>query len=144
MEGKKLWKRAANAIPGGNGLLSKRPDRYVPDFWPTYFSKAKGIKVWDMDGKEFIIPYGTCELDNDGCLSHINEKPQFDLLTNTGLYILNPNMLELLPKNKFYDLTHLIEDAKNQGKKVGVFPIGDDAWIDVGQWAEYKKAIDLS
>tara|TARA_B100001971_G_scaffold207856_1_gene228675 strand:- start:449 stop:565 length:117 start_codon:yes stop_codon:yes gene_type:complete len=35
----------------------------------------------------------------------------------------------------------LIEDAKNKGKKVGVFPIDDEAWIDVGQWAEYQKAV---
>ena len=52
--GKKLWEKALTIIPGGNGLLSKRPDRYVPDFWPIYFSNAKGIKVWDLDGKEFI------------------------------------------------------------------------------------------
>jgi len=50
--------------------------------------------------------------------------------------------LNLIPKNKFYHITRLIEDAKNQGKKIGVFPIDDDAWIDIGHWAEYKKAID--
>ena len=92
--------------------------------------------------KEYIIPYGTCELNGDGHLSHINEKPHYDFLINTGLYVLNPNMLKLIPENKFYHITHLIEDAKNQGKKVGVFPIDDDAWIDVGQWAEYKKAVE--
>ena len=45
-------------------------------------------------------------------------------------------------KNKFYHITHLIKDAKNQGKKVGVFPIDDEAWIDVGEWTEYEKAIE--
>ena len=93
--------------------------------------------------KEYIIPYGTCELNSAGHLSHINEKPKYDFLINTGLYVLNPNVLNLLPKDKFYHITHLIEDAKNQGKKVGVFPIDDDAWIDIGQWAEYKKAMKL-
>jgi len=92
--------------------------------------------------KEYIIPYGTCELNGEGQLSHINEKPKYDFLINTGLYVLSPDILELIPKNKFYHITHLIEDAKNQGKKVGVFPIDDAAWIDVGQWAEYKKALD--
>ena len=91
--------------------------------------------------KEYIIPYGTCELNGDGHLSHINEKPKFDFLINTGLYVLNPDILQLIPKNKFYHITHLIEDAKNQGKKVGVFPVDDDVWIDIGQWAEYKKAM---
>ena len=91
--------------------------------------------------KEYIIPYGTCELNGDGHLSHINEKPHYDFLINTGLYVLNPDMLKLIPENKFYHITHLIEDAKNKGKKVGVFPIDDEAWIDVGQWAEYQKAV---
>jgi dTDP-glucose pyrophosphorylase len=93
--------------------------------------------------KEFIIPYGTCKLNCDGHLAHINEKPKFDFLINTGLYILNPDILELIPENKFYHITHLIKDAKNQGKKVGVFPIDEDAWIDVGQWTEYKKAMEV-
>ena len=92
--------------------------------------------------KEYIIPYGTCELNDDGHLSHINEKPQYNFLINTGLYVLNPDVLNLVPKDKFYHITHLIEDAKNQGKKIGVFPVDEDDWIDIGQWAEYQKAID--
>jgi dTDP-glucose pyrophosphorylase len=92
--------------------------------------------------KEFIIPYGTCELNGEGHLSHINEKPKYDFLINTGLYVLNPDILNLIPVNKFYHITHLIEEAKKQGKKVGIFPIDDDDWIDIGQWAEYQKAID--
>ena len=93
--------------------------------------------------KEYVIPYGTCELDGAGHLSHINEKPRYEFLVNTGLYVLNPDVLELIPENQFYHITHLIEEAKNRGRKVGVFPIDDDAWIDVGQWTEYQKAVDL-
>ena len=52
--GNKLWRRAKNVIPGGNMLLSKRPEMFLPDKWPTYFSKAKGVKVWDLDGNEYI------------------------------------------------------------------------------------------
>ena len=92
--------------------------------------------------KEYIIPYGTCQLNKDGHLDHINEKPTYDFLINVGLYILNPDVLKLIPENKFYHITHLIEDAKNQGKKVGIFPIDDDAWVDVGEWTEYQKAVE--
>ena len=92
--------------------------------------------------KNYIIPYGTCELNSEGHLIQINEKPEFDFLVNTGLYVLNPDVLNLIPENKRYHLTHLIEDAKKNGKRVGVYPIDDDDWIDVGQWAEYKKAVD--
>ncbi len=52
--GQKLWKRAKQVIPGGNMLLSKRAEMFLPDQWPAYFSKAKGCKVWDLDGNEFI------------------------------------------------------------------------------------------
>ena len=94
--------------------------------------------------KENGIPYGTCELNSDGHLSNINEKPKYDFLINTGLYVLDPKVLKLIPENRFYHITHLIENAKNQGKKVGVYPVNDDAWIDVGQWTEYQKAVKWS
>tara|TARA_Y100000310_G_C20529018_1_gene737524 strand:- start:23 stop:1072 length:1050 start_codon:yes stop_codon:yes gene_type:complete len=114
------------------------------DYQSLYEFHQKG--VYDItlvaSAKEYIIPYGTCELNSDGHLSNINEKPHYDFLINTGLYVLNPDVLELIPENKFYHITHLIEDAKNLGKKIGVFPIDEDAWIDVGQWAEYRRAMD--
>ena len=49
----KLWKYANKIIPGGNGLLSKRPQRFSPELWPTYYTKAKGIYLWDLNGKKF-------------------------------------------------------------------------------------------
>jgi glutamate-1-semialdehyde 2,1-aminomutase len=52
--GQKLWKRAKTLIPGGNMLLSKRAEMFLPEQWPSYFSKAKGCQVWDLDGKQFI------------------------------------------------------------------------------------------
>lgn len=52
--GQKLWKRAKNVIPGGNMLLSKRAEMFLPNYWPAYFSKAKGCRVWDLDGREYI------------------------------------------------------------------------------------------
>ena len=72
--GQKLWKRAKKIIPGGNMLISKRPEMFLPNRWPTYFSKAKGCKVWDLDGREFIdislmgigtniLGYGQPEID---------------------------------------------------------------------------------
>ena len=73
--GQKLWKRAKKIIPGGNMLLSKRAEMFLPDQWPAYFSKAKGCKVWDLDGNEYvdmsimgigtnILGYGNPEVDD--------------------------------------------------------------------------------
>lgn len=72
--GQKLWKRAKAVIPGGNMLLSKRAEMFLPEQWPTYYSKAKGCQVWDMDGKQYtdmsimgigtnILGYGHPEVD---------------------------------------------------------------------------------
>lgn len=52
--GQKLYQKAKTVIPGGTQLLSKRPEMFLPDYWPAYYSKAKGCKVWDMDGNEYI------------------------------------------------------------------------------------------
>ena len=72
--GQKLWRRAKRLIPGGSMLLSKRAEMFLPDQWPAYFSKAKGCKVWDLDGNEYIdlsfmgvgtniLGYGNPEVD---------------------------------------------------------------------------------
>lgn len=64
--GQKLWKKAKQLIPGGNQLLSKRAEMFLPDQWPAYYSKAKGCEVWDLDGKKYIdmsiMGVGSCIL----------------------------------------------------------------------------------
>ena len=73
--GQKLWKRAKAVIPGGNMLLSKRAEMFLPDHWPAYFSKSKGCNVWDLDGNRYtdmsimgigtnILGYGNQEVDD--------------------------------------------------------------------------------
>ena len=61
-----LYREAKSLIPGGTQLLSKRPEMFAPDVWPAYFSKAKGCRVWDLDGREFIdmsiMAVGACIL----------------------------------------------------------------------------------
>jgi len=65
-KGQKLWKKAKTLIPGGNHLLSKRPEMFLPDHWPTYYSKAKGAYIWDLDGRKYldmcIMGIGACML----------------------------------------------------------------------------------
>jgi glutamate-1-semialdehyde 2,1-aminomutase len=53
-EGQKMWRRAKRVIPGGNMLLSKRAEMFLPELWPAYFSRAKGCSVWDLDGRQLI------------------------------------------------------------------------------------------
>ncbi|MDC7290709.1 aminotransferase class III-fold pyridoxal phosphate-dependent enzyme [Blautia schinkii] len=74
-KGQLLYKKAKSIIPGGTQLLSKRPEMFLPDYWPAYYSKAKGCKIWDLDGNEYIdvsymgiganvLGYANDEVDN--------------------------------------------------------------------------------
>ena len=51
--GQKLWNKAKTIIPGGNQLLSKRSELFLPNLWPAYYKKAKGCKIWDLDNKSY-------------------------------------------------------------------------------------------
>jgi glutamate-1-semialdehyde 2,1-aminomutase len=74
-KGQDLYNKAKSIIPGGTMLLSKRPEMFLPENWPSYFSEAKGCKVWDLDGSELIdmsimgigtnsLGYGNDEVDS--------------------------------------------------------------------------------
>lgn len=91
--------------------------------------------------KDYPIPYGVCELEKGGSLARINEKPSFSFLVNTGMYIVRRDRLGLIPDHRC-DMTDLIEYIKVAGGRIGVFPIGENSWIDTGEWAEYRKALD--
>jgi len=108
------------------------------------FHKSNGYEITLVASmKLHCIPYGSCELNGDGHLERIKEKPEFHLLVNAGLYLLNPQVLDYIPsESRSYHMTDLIEDIKKAGMKVGVYPISEEAWLDVGQWAEYQKVVD--
>ena len=91
--------------------------------------------------KNYTIPYGVCDFDSDGNFLSIKEKPKYNFLTNSGFYVLSPNILELIPNNKFYQMTDLIAEAKKKKKKIGLYPVDESSWIDIGEWSEYKKAV---
>ena len=92
--------------------------------------------------KDYKIPYGVCELEKGGSLARIKEKPQYSFLVNTGMYVVRRDRLNLIPENAHCDMTDFIETLKKNGGSIGVFPIGENAWIDTGEWTEYRKAID--
>lgn len=92
--------------------------------------------------RHYIIPYGVCEIEGKGVLKNINEKPEYDLLVNTGMYVIDKKIINLIPGNTFFNLNELIIKAKKKKLKIGVFPISENSWIDIGQWDEYHKALE--
>ena len=91
--------------------------------------------------KDFKLPYGSCELDKRGLLKKITEKPNTNYLVNTGLYLMNSNVIKFIKKNSFMNMDQLIKILKNKKKKIGVYPISENNWYDVGEWSEYNKLI---
>ena len=89
-----------------------------------------------------IIPYGVCEIESNGHLIKLNEKPNYDYLVNTGVYLLNPELLQYIPDNEHFDITDLLEKLRLKKKKIGVYPITEHDWVDIGQWTEYHNAIN--
>jgi NDP-sugar pyrophosphorylase family protein len=83
-----------------------------------------------------------CELEKGGSLSRITEKPLYSFLVNTGMYVVRRDRLDLIPEQTRCDMTDFIEQIKKAGGRIGVFPIGENAWVDIGEWAEYRKAIE--
>lgn len=92
----------------------------------------------------YEIPYGVCEINEGGELKKMVEKPEYDFLVNAGMYIINPDALKYIPKNQFYNITNLIDKVKNENGKVGVFPVTEKSYLDVGQWKEYNNIINTS
>ncbi|MDH3975358.1 MAG: sugar phosphate nucleotidyltransferase [Deltaproteobacteria bacterium] len=92
--------------------------------------------------QHYTIPYGICELDEGGTLEAISEKPEYDFLVNTGMYILNPETIDLIPEDKMFHMTDLINSLKRNNYKIGVYPVSEKSWIDIGQWGKYKESAD--
>ena len=75
-------------------------------------------------------------------LESIEEKPTFSFKINTGLYILEPSLLDDIPDD-FFHITHLMEKLQSQGRRVGVYPISQNDWKDMGDWNEYLRMINV-
>ena len=89
--------------------------------------------------KNQTIPYGVCQLNKSGEIISINEKPNHNFIANTGMYIMNKETTKLIPHNKSMDMDKLINKILNKDGRIGLFPIGHEAWNDIGTWPEYEK-----
>ena len=90
--------------------------------------------------KHYPIPYGIVETGENGQLIELKEKPEFTIKINSGLYILEPSVLDEIPGNLFFHITQLIEKVMKRGGKVGVFPVSEKSWKDIGNWEEYRNS----
>jgi len=91
--------------------------------------------------KTYAIPYGICQIGPEGRFLGMSEKPEYRFLVNTGMYAIEPGVLQHIPADRMYHLTELIEATRDAGGRIGVFPISESSWMDTGEWAEYRRTL---
>lgn len=104
--------------------------------------KNKGNKITMVTSlKHFTIPYGVIHLNEDEIVNKIVEKPELTYLVNTGMYVIEPEAINDIPENQFYNLPDLYEYYMKTGQKVGVYPISEGSWMDMGQIDEMQDMV---
>ena len=93
--------------------------------------------------KSFKIPYGVIKTGEDGLMQSLQEKPEHTYMVNSGVYILKPELIDEIPEDEFFHVTHLMEKVKARGGRVGCFPVSENSWHDMGEWPEYLKMINV-
>lgn len=111
-------------------------DQEVYDIY-EYHKKSQNEITLVAAIKNYPLPYGILETSKAGLLKSLIEKPELTFKINTGLYILEPHLIEEIPGNIFYHITSLIGKLQKENRKVGVFPISEKSWKDIGEWSSY-------
>ena len=88
------------------------------------------------------VPYGICEIENEGKLISLKEKPEYSYLVSTGMYVVRDTALKQIPHEKHFNMTDLINKVRETGGIIGVYPISEKSWLDTGEWKEYKKTVE--
>lgn len=107
-----------------------------------FHQKKKNLVTLVCSMKHYTVPYGICQIENGGSLKSIQEKPEYDFLINAGIYVMEPEVLADIPLDKPYQITDLINSYLEKQKKVGVYPVSDKAWLDIGQFEQYRDTAE--
>ena len=89
--------------------------------------------------KNIKIPYGVIEMGLNGSIEAMKEKPELSFLTNTGIYIVEPEVLDDIEYNVPIGFPDIIENERKKGKKVAIYPVSENEWLDMGQLSELEK-----
>ena len=112
------------------------------DVWDYHVSNHNDMTIVTMV-KSFKIPYGVIETGDNGLMTALKEKPEQTYQVNTGVYILNPELINEIPEGEFFHITHLMEKVQKRGGRVGCFTVSEHSWKDMGEWPEYLKMINV-
>lgn len=89
--------------------------------------------------KNIVVPYGVIRSSENGAVIAMDEKPKLSYFVNTGMYILNPDLLGEIPEDTFFHMTDLSEKLLQAGRKVGMYPISEESFLDMGEFEEMHR-----
>ncbi|VDN48543.1 Nucleotidyltransferase [Petrocella atlantisensis] len=104
-----------------------------------YHIKEKNKITMVCSLKKFKIPYGVVEIGENGMIESMKEKPELSFFTNTGMYIVDASIIEELDDHQFIGFPDIIQRYKELGEKIGVYPISENSWLDMGQLDEMEE-----
>lgn len=111
------------------------------DFEDIYlYHKKSGNKMTIVSAlKNVEVPYGVLHSAEKGIITSMEEKPKLSYFVNTGMYIIEPEMIEFIPEDTFFHMTDLADSLMNKGFQVGMYPISEDSFLDMGEFEEMKR-----
>lgn len=89
--------------------------------------------------KNIEVPYGVIRSKENGAVETIEEKPKLSYFVNTGMYVLDPKAQKEIPKDQFFHMTDLADALLAQNRKVGMYPISEDSFLDMGEFEEMRR-----
>lgn len=89
--------------------------------------------------KNFSLPYGVVDIGLNGCIESMREKPLMSFLTNTGIYIVEPEVIDDMEDGVSIGFPDVVEQQRQKGRNVAVFPVSENDWMDMGQLSELEK-----
>ena len=154
-KGQRLYKKAKQLIPGGTQLLSKRPEMFLPDLWPAYYSRAKGCEVWDLDGNKFIdmsyMGIGSCILgyadhDVDGAVKDAVDKGSMSTLNAPEEVELASLLIQIHPWAEMARFSRTGGEAMSIAVRIARAKAGKDLVLFCGYhgWHDWYLSANLS
>ncbi len=104
-----------------------------------YHQKSGNVMTIVTALKNIVVPYGVLKSREQGIVTSMEEKPKLSYFVNTGMYILNPEVIEMIPPNGMFHMTDLADDLLKKGSQVGMYPISEDSFLDMGEFEEMKR-----
>jgi glutamate-1-semialdehyde 2,1-aminomutase len=150
-----LYTKAKKLIPGGTQLLSKRPEMYLPHYWPSYYEKAKGCEVWDLDGNKYVdmsyMGIGSCILgyadeDINEAVKNAIDKGSMSTLNSPEEVELAEILCDLHPWADMVRYTRTGGEAMSVAVRIGRAKTGKDTVLFCGYhgWHDWYLAANLA